>query len=145
MEDMRGRESAPSHASATTGTTDGGHPILGLIRSIAAERPEMLGGPIATLRRLDSAGRSDYIRSLRAFFDHAGDVPKAAEALLLHPNTLRYRLRRMQELTGLDLKDPTDRLVAELQLHILEHATTDPPTGPTGPAPLPPGPDTQPG
>ena len=54
---------------------------------------------------------------------------KAAEALLLHPNTLRYRLRRMQELTGLDLKDPTDRLVAELQLHILEHAT-DPPAAP---------------
>lgn len=119
---MRGRESAPSHASTSSSTQDAGHPILGLIRSLAAERPEMLGGPIATLRRMDSAGRSDYIRSLRAFFDHAGDVPKAAEALLLHPNTLRYRLRRMQELTGLDLKDPTDRLVAELQLHILEHS-----------------------
>ena len=132
-ETVRGRDVTPSHASATTGTTDGGHPILGLIRSIAAERPEMLGGPIATLRRLDSAGRSDYIRSLRAFFDHAGDVPKAAEALLLHPNTLRYRLRRMQELTGLDLKDPTDRLVAELQLHILEHSDgrdLPPPAGP---------------
>ena len=124
---MRGREPAPPHASAT----DAGHPILGLIRSIAAERPEMLGGPIATLRRLDSAGRSDYIRSLRAFFDHAGDVPKAAEALLLHPNTLRYRLRRMQELTGLDLKDPTYRLVAELQLHILEYADVP------GPPPTP--------
>ncbi len=132
---MRGRDVAPPHASASA--TDAGHPILGLIRSIAAERPEMLGGPIATLRRLDSAGRSDYIRSLRAFFDHAGDVPKAAEALLLHPNTLRYRLRRMQELTGLDLKDPTDRLVAELQLHILEHADA--------PVPLPPGPDPAPG
>ena len=141
MEDVvRGRDVAPSHASTPGGansTAYAGHPILGLIRSIAAERPEMLGGPIATLRRLDSAGRSDYIRSLRAFFDHAGDVPKAAEALLLHPNTLRYRLRRMQELTGLDLKDPTDRLVAELQLHILEHADA--------PAPPPGGHDGQPG
>ena len=129
MEDVRGRDTAPPHASATSSTAT--HPILGLIRSIAAERPEMLGGPIATLRRLDAAGRSDYIRSLRAFFDHAGDVPKAAEALLLHPNTLRYRLRRMQELTGLDLKDPTDRLVTELQLHILEHA--DAPVAPPYP------------
>ncbi|GAA0602907.1 hypothetical protein GCM10009547_00490 [Sporichthya brevicatena] len=138
MEDtVRGREETPPHASARTGTSDAGHPILGLIRSIAAERPELLGGPVATLRRMDSAGRSDYIRSLRAFFDHAGDVPKAAEALLLHPNTLRYRLRRMQELTGLDLKDPTDRLVAELQLHILEHAD-QPPVSP--PPPAPPGP-----
>lgn len=133
---MRGRESAPSHASASSSRSDARHPILGLIRSLAAERPEMLGGPIATLRRLDSAGRSDYIRSLRAFFDHAGDVPKAAEKLLLHPNTLRYRLRRMQELTGLDLKDPTDRLVAELQLHILEHGDVrdvPPPGGPANP------------
>ena len=137
MEDtVRGRDTAPSHAQApsTTSTADK-HPILGLIRSIAAERPEMLGGPIATLRRLDAAGRSDYIRSLRAFFDHAGDVPKAAEALLLHPNTLRYRLRRMQELTGLDLKDPTDRLVTELQLHILTHAHDPRPAdGGRGPA-----------
>jgi hypothetical protein len=131
-ETVRGRDVAPPHASSTRPTsTAAQHPILGLIRSIAAERPEMLGGPIATLRRLDAAGRSDYIRSLRAFFDHAGDVPKAAEALLLHPNTLRYRLRRMQELTGLDLKDPTDRLVTELQLHILSHADDPPAPGRT--------------
>lgn len=101
------------------------HPILTLLRSLAAERPEVLGGHVITLKRLDANGRSDYVRSLRAFFDYAGDVPRAAESLFLHPNTLRYRLRRMQELTGLDLKDPKDRLVAELQLHLLEDPEDD--------------------
>jgi DNA-binding PucR family transcriptional regulator len=93
--------------------------ILDLLRAITADRPELLAGPVASLHRLDATGRSDYIRSLRALFDHAGDVPEAAKALSLHPNTLRYRLRRMRELTGLNLADPIERLVAELQLRIL--------------------------
>jgi DNA-binding PucR family transcriptional regulator len=95
------------------------HAILDLLRVITAERPELLAGPVASLHTLDATGRSDYIRSLRALFDHAGDVPEAAKALSLHPNTLRYRLRRMRELTGLNLADPIERLVAELQLRIL--------------------------
>lgn len=36
--------------------------------------------------------------------------------LHLHPNTLRYRLRRAAEITGIDLKDPLQRLVAHLAL-----------------------------
>lgn len=115
MEVARGHTREPPHAS-----TSEMHLILGLLRSLADERPELLRGPVEELRKLDSAGHSDYIRSLRAFFDNAGDVPRAADALFLHPNTLRYRLRRMRELTGLNLKDPTDRLVAELQLRIVE-------------------------
>ena len=114
MEVARGHMREPPRAS--TGEM---HLILGLLRALAEERPELLRGPVEALRKLDSAGHSDYIRSLRAFFDNAGDVPRAADALFLHPNTLRYRLRRMRELTGLNLKDPTDRLVAELQLRIL--------------------------
>jgi len=86
---------------------------------VTAERPELLAGPVASLHALDAGGRTDYVRSLRAWFDHAGDVPRAAHALSLHPNTLRYRLRRMRELTGLNLTDPIERLVAELQLRIL--------------------------
>ncbi len=115
MDVARGATREPAHMS--TGEM---HLILGLLRSLAAERPELLRGPVEALRGLDAAGHSDYIRSLRAFFDNAGDVPRAADALFLHPNTLRYRLRRMRELTGLNLKDPTDRLVAELQLRILD-------------------------
>jgi hypothetical protein len=34
----------------------------------------------------------------------------------VHPNTIRYRLRRVRKLTGIDLDDPDDRLVAWLQL-----------------------------
>ncbi|MGW2222615.1 helix-turn-helix domain-containing protein, partial [Nonomuraea sp. NPDC001684] len=46
------------------------------------------------------------------------DVPRAAEALSLHPNTLRYRLRRIGELIALD--EPDVRLVLGLQLRLAE-------------------------
>lgn len=109
-----------SHASARDV-----HAILEELRLLAAERPELMIGPVAVLRRLDAQGRTDYIRSLRAYFDNAGDVPRAAAAIFLHPNTLRYRLRRMQELAGLDLKDPIERLVAELHLRMIDTQTGD--------------------
>jgi DNA-binding PucR family transcriptional regulator len=46
-------------------------------------------------------------------------VPVAAERLHVHRNTFRYRLRRIEELAGIDLDDPDERLVAELQLRWL--------------------------
>jgi purine catabolism regulator len=40
------------------------------------------------------------------FFDNEMDVARSAEALFLHPNSLRYRLRRIEELLGMSMKDP---------------------------------------
>jgi DNA-binding PucR family transcriptional regulator len=37
----------------------------------------------------------------------------------VHPNTFRYRLRRLVEVSGIDLDDPVERLVAHLQLTLL--------------------------
>ena len=45
-------------------------------------------------------------------------MPGAAKRVFVHPNTFRYRLRRLTEISGLDLDDPLERLVAELQLRI---------------------------
>jgi DNA-binding PucR family transcriptional regulator len=50
--------------------------------------------------------------------NRCGNVAAAAERLGVHPNTLRYRLRRAVELSGLDLGDADERLVTELQLRL---------------------------
>ncbi|MGO1500136.1 MAG: sugar diacid recognition domain-containing protein [Marinobacter sp.] len=42
-----------------------------------------------------------YVRTLQAFFDANGDVKQCAEALHLHRNTVRYRLKGIEQLTGL--------------------------------------------
>jgi DNA-binding PucR family transcriptional regulator len=38
----------------------------------------------------------------------------------VHANTFRYRLRRLCEVAALDLDDPTERLVLQLQLSLLD-------------------------
>ncbi|MFF3883777.1 PucR family transcriptional regulator [Streptomyces sp. NPDC001914] len=56
--------------------------------------------------------------SLLRYLDAFGDVTGAARTLNIHPNTLRYRVRRAAALTGLDLDDPEHRLAAMLQLRL---------------------------
>ena len=53
-------------------------------------------------------------KTLQAWFDHGGDVQACADALNIHRNTLRYRLQRVSEITGIDLSSPKG--AAELYL-----------------------------
>jgi hypothetical protein len=89
------------------------------LRDLAATRGEGPVGPIAILLALDERGAGGLIETLEAWLDAFGDVTAAAAALFIHPNTLRYRLRRITELSGLDLTDPEQRFAAMLQLRIL--------------------------
>ena len=50
----------------------------------------------------------------------------AADRVSVHPNTFRYRIRRLLDVAGLDLDDPVDRLVAHVQIHLLDRPNTDP-------------------
>ena len=56
------------------------------------------------------------IETVVAWLDAMGDVRTAAERLTVHPNTLRYRVRRATAIAGLRLDDPRARLVHHLQL-----------------------------
>jgi hypothetical protein len=67
------------------------------------------------LRRPDGSW-NDQGRALHLLLEAEGDVNVAAAGLLVHPNTVRYRVRRAGELTGLDLADPDQRLLARLAL-----------------------------
>ncbi len=59
---------------------------------------------------------SDLIDTLEAFLAADLDRRGAAQALHVHPNTLDYRLRRVEELTGLDLSRPDDLMLTALAL-----------------------------
>ncbi|MGP4091241.1 helix-turn-helix domain-containing protein, partial [Streptomyces sp. KR55] len=58
----------------------------------------------------------DYRRTLRVYLDCFGDVRRAAEALHIHANSLRYRLKRLADLAPLDFEDPDARLAVQLVL-----------------------------
>lgn len=51
-----------------------------------------------------SAG--ELTATLRAYFECGRHVERAAEQLFVHPNTMRYRLGRFEELTGANMRDP---------------------------------------
>ena len=59
---------------------------------------------------------SDLVRTLRAFFAANANASEAADRLYLHRNSLAYRLSRISELIGLDLKDHQARLALQLGL-----------------------------
>ena len=64
----------------------------------------------------DADQQTPYVESVLAYLAANADVPAAAESVSVHPNTFRYRLRRVRELFDLDLEDPDVRLVVWLQL-----------------------------
>ena len=59
-------------------------------------------------------GEGDYgeelLRSLDVFIEHNGHWEKAANALYCHRHTLRYRIRRVEQLTGRDFSSARDRI-----------------------------------
>ncbi|MFD1202846.1 PucR family transcriptional regulator [Leucobacter albus] len=90
------------------------------LRDLIAVRGEEFTGPVSVLLDHDSHQRGHLVDTLRAWFDHFGDVAKAAETLYVHPNTFRYRLRRAVEISGIDLDSADDRFEAMLQLKLLD-------------------------
>lgn len=83
-------------------------PVLlsGLAAGWQAER---LREPLARLSRERSG--SQLRRTLDAWFANGESATATAAALHIHRNTLDYRLRRIEELTGLDLGRSEDRLL----------------------------------
>ncbi len=92
--------------------------LLELGDLIGADPPP--AGPITRLLEYDSAHGGVLVPTLRAWLDAFGDVIAAAATVRVHPNTFRYRLRRISEVSGLDLDDAESRFAAMLQLRLLD-------------------------
>lgn len=92
--------------------------LLGEIVELVANHEHLRDPRIDNLRDYDDKNSSTMTESLRVYLDHFGDVRGAADELQVHSNTLRYRIKRVEEILGADLKVPEDRLLIELQLRI---------------------------
>jgi purine catabolism regulator len=70
----------------------------------------------------DASGEygDELIRSLEAFIEQNGQWEKAARELYCHRHTLRYRIRRVEQLTGRDLSSARDRIEFWLALRARE-------------------------
>jgi hypothetical protein len=100
------------------GATHAAWPTLGADR-LVAQLPDAARADLPPqLARL--LGEEPVLAStLEAFLDTGGDVKATAAALSLHRSGLYYRLRRIEELTGLRLDRGDDRLLAHLAVRLV--------------------------
>ncbi|MFW6691999.1 PucR family transcriptional regulator [Streptomyces sp. MAR4 CNX-425] len=73
-------------------------------------------GTLRALREHDERGRGDLVASLRAWLSRHGQWDAAAADLGVHRHTLRYRMRRVEEILGRSLDDPDTRMELWLAL-----------------------------
>jgi DNA-binding PucR family transcriptional regulator len=86
--------------------------LLDEILAQIADRPRLIDPRVRRLRERDPM----LADTLRAYLDGFGDIAAVAHRLHVHPNTVRYRLRRIEKLLSTSLDDPDDRLVLALGL-----------------------------
>ena len=67
----------------------------------------------------------DYLRTLHTYFLNNRRLDKTAEALHLHVNSLRYRMTRIEELTGRSLRDSDDLFLLEAAARLASSAKGD--------------------
>ncbi len=76
------------------------------------------GHILGALLDYDERNRADLIKTLEAFFACHGNLSKTAEKLIVHRNTLLYRMNRISEIADMDLNRPETRLGVHLALVI---------------------------
>ncbi|MFE2998744.1 PucR family transcriptional regulator [Nocardia sp. NPDC059246] len=77
---------------------------------------EVLGGFMT--RTKGNAG--EYLATVACYFRESHSPQRASSVLHVHPNTVAYRVRRVEELSNLDFGNYRDRLMAQVALEIIE-------------------------
>ena len=90
--------------------------LLDEIVSQVAAQPRLVDPRVRQLREQDPM----LADTLQAYLDGFGDIATVAQRLHVHPNTVRYRVRRIEKLLSTSLDDPDDRLVLALGLRATE-------------------------
>jgi hypothetical protein len=87
-------------------------PDVGDLRAFADE-------VIGKLLDEEEATGMEYLTTLSVYFNENSSPRRTAQRLHVHPNTVSYRIRRVEEITGLSFDVHRDRLMAEVAVEIL--------------------------
>lgn len=109
----------PAAESVTTLAQSRTAVLLGEILALITERPHLRDPRIDALIAYDVEYGGALLTSLETYLTHGGDVRAAAAELRIHPNTLRYRVRRAGRISHIDVGNAADRLLLEIQLAAL--------------------------
>jgi len=92
-------------------------PELAELRSFAAD---VLG------KLSEHEHKPEYLATLACYFRENNSPQRASRILHVHPNTVAYRVKRIEEITGLRLDDYGDRLLAQVAVEILDALGEEP-------------------
>ncbi|MBC3191913.1 helix-turn-helix domain-containing protein [Pseudonocardia sp. C8] len=93
----------PGHAAVRTFSSS---PLAALVAHDPDEGQRLADEVFGAVLALPRDDRTALLDTLCAILDNDGSCDRAAQILHCHPNTVRYRLRRIRELTGRTLTDP---------------------------------------
>jgi PucR family transcriptional regulator, purine catabolism regulatory protein len=92
--------------------------LTGLLAGVTDERlVEFARRHLGPLAEHDRDRGGNLVQTLRAYLE-SGEQQAAAKRLKIHPNTLRYRLDRIREITAAELDDPETRLNLAVALRV---------------------------
>jgi DNA-binding PucR family transcriptional regulator len=74
---------------------------------------------VSKLTEYDAQRGSSLLATLEEFLRRRGSISSTSDALFVHPNTLRQRLRRIGEISGLDLRTD-DWLMIEIAVKLVK-------------------------
>ena len=92
--------------------------LLGLQDTLSLE--VFYDSVLGKLHEYDEQNSSDLVKSLACFLEANGHWGEASERLYVHRHTLRYRMKRVEEITGRDLSSSQDRMEFWLALKAKE-------------------------
>lgn len=75
------------------------------------------------LQKYDQEHKTMLLQTLESYINHDSNINEAAKKLHIHINTLTYRLKRITEISGIDLKNTNQKvsLFLELKMRTLEN------------------------
>src|SRR6188472_3561444 len=136
------RAGAEALLAANVAEGDVGHPVLAfeesgayrLLLSAMSEDPAELqrfyAETVEPLVAYDEQYETDLVRTVEAFLDNDGNVAGTAQKLFTHRHTIRYRLERVRELSGLDVGSTDGREKLSLGLKAMRVLGVAAPAGP---------------
>jgi sugar diacid utilization regulator len=95
------------------------YPRLGIFRMLAAipdltDVDAFVREWLGSLLDYDARRKAELVHTLTQYLEHGGNYDATAAELSVHKSTLKYRLQRIRDLTGLELNDPDVRFNLQL-------------------------------
>jgi PucR family transcriptional regulator, purine catabolism regulatory protein len=81
---------------------------------------EFFGRTVGVLDQYDENNSLDLVKTLRTYFQQDEALTKTASVLYVHVNTVKYRIRKIEQLTGLSLQNSEGKLMLHMGLKVFD-------------------------